>query len=238
MLGCHLIQSWSSTQGPISISSGEAEFYGVVKASSMALGYQALMDDLGYQLPVRVWTDSTATIGICGRRGLGKLRHVDTQCLWIQQRVRDETIELRKVRGDMNPADLFTKHLLGAEKIASLLSLFGCEHQEGRAETAPKLREGRGGGQPVLVAQSGLPRRGEDELVSHDGHRYPRVEFEGELVPEAFEHVHNILPHLHQDLAAWFPRATAVTELDDEDPMEDTRLEERGLARGMSATNV
>jgi histone deacetylase 1/2 len=65
MLGKHLIKSWSTTQGPISLSSGEAEFYGVVKASSVALGYQAMMEDLGQAMEVRVWTDSTATMGIC-----------------------------------------------------------------------------------------------------------------------------------------------------------------------------
>ena len=31
MIGGHLIKSWSSTQGPISLSSGEAEFYGDCK---------------------------------------------------------------------------------------------------------------------------------------------------------------------------------------------------------------
>ena len=88
MLGSHLVKSWSSTQAAISLSSGEAEFYGVVKASGMAFGYQALMEDLGVGLPIRVWTDSSATMGICSRSGLGKLRHVDTRSLWVQQRVR------------------------------------------------------------------------------------------------------------------------------------------------------
>ena len=61
--------------------SGEAEFYGVVKALGVALGYHARLHDLGIQLPMRVWTDSSATIGICSRQGLGKLRHVDTRSL-------------------------------------------------------------------------------------------------------------------------------------------------------------
>ncbi len=111
LLGRHLIKSWSSTQSLVSLSSGEAEFYGVVKAAGTGLGYQSLLRDLGFQLPVRTWTDSTATLGICGRQGLGKLRHIQTQYLWIQQRVRDRSIELLKVRGEENPADLFTKHL-------------------------------------------------------------------------------------------------------------------------------
>ena len=84
MLGSHLIKSWSSTKAAISLSSGEAEFYGVVKAAGVELGHTSLLNDIGVVLPLRVWTDSAATIGICGRQGLGKLRHVDTQCLWIQ----------------------------------------------------------------------------------------------------------------------------------------------------------
>ena len=70
MLGKHLTKSRSSTQTLVSLSNGEAKFYGVAKASGISLGYQALLKDLGHALPVRVWTDSTATIGICGRQGL------------------------------------------------------------------------------------------------------------------------------------------------------------------------
>ena len=138
MLGKHLIKSWSSTQGVISLSSGEAEFYGVTKATGVALSYQALMRDLGIELPIRVWTDSTATMGICGRQGLGKLRHVDTRSLWIQQKVRSLTIDLRKVLGEVNPSDLFTKHLSSPERVSTLLGLFGCRHKAGRAESAPR----------------------------------------------------------------------------------------------------
>ena len=144
MMGKHPIKSLSSTQANVSLSSGEAEFYGVVKASGVGLGFTSLLADIGIQLPLRVWTDSTATIGICGRQGLGKLRHVDTQCLWIQQRVRDGTVNLLKVRGEDNPADLFTKHLTGKERVEKLLKIFGCNYSDGRSGIAPTLREGRG----------------------------------------------------------------------------------------------
>ena len=117
MIGSHLITSWSSTQAVISLSGGEAEFYGVVKASGIGLGYQALMEHLGWRLDTRVWTDSTATIGICGRGGLGKLRHIDKRALWHHQRVKDASIELRNIRGDVNPADLFAQHLPSGQKI-------------------------------------------------------------------------------------------------------------------------
>ena len=94
MLGSHSVKSWSATQqGGPKMSSAEAEFHGIVKAGAIALGFQSLLSDLGVSLPIRLWTDSSAAIGICQRQGLGKLRHIDTQCPWVQQRVRDGSIE-------------------------------------------------------------------------------------------------------------------------------------------------
>ena len=84
LLGSHVLKTWSSTQAAVSLSSGEAEFYGVVRASGIAMGHQSLMRDFGHQLPIRVWTDSSAAMGVCQRQGLGKLRHIDTQALWVQ----------------------------------------------------------------------------------------------------------------------------------------------------------
>ena len=78
MLGSHTIKTWSSTQSGVSLSSGEAEFNGVVRGAGVGLGYQSLLKDLGFDLPVRAWTDSSAAIGISTRQGLGKLRHLDT----------------------------------------------------------------------------------------------------------------------------------------------------------------
>ena len=106
MLGTHLIKPWSSTQANITLSSGGAEFYGVVKASGASLGQQSLFADLGIKLQVRVWTDSSAAIGICSRQGLGKLRHIDTQALWIQERVRMKSVVLKKVHRSVDQAHL------------------------------------------------------------------------------------------------------------------------------------
>ncbi len=176
MLGRHLIKSWSSTQTSIALSSGEAEFYGVVKAGGVSLGFQSLLADVGLKLPVRVWTDSSATLGICGRQGLGRLRHIDTQCLWIQQRVRDGAVQLYKVRGEENPADLFTKHLVCRDRIQSLLRLFGCSYRDGRAATAPRVRADAGTSKGELLR---LEAAGVD-LIEHDGRQFPTVECDGE----------------------------------------------------------
>ena len=74
MFGKHTMKHWSSTQASIALSSGEAEFAGLIRGAGQGLGYQALLRDLGVGAPLRVWTDSTAAIGICTRQGLGKLR--------------------------------------------------------------------------------------------------------------------------------------------------------------------
>ena len=127
MLGKHTIKTWSTTQSSVSLSSGEAEFNGVVRGAGMGLGFQSRMRDLGQDAPVRVWTDSEAAIGISSRQGLGKLRHLDTHTLWIQHAVRSGRIDLRKVLGEANPADLFTKHSLSRERLKMLTGIFDCK---------------------------------------------------------------------------------------------------------------
>ena len=230
MLGRHLIKTWSSTQGSVSLSSGESEFYGVVKASGVALGYQSLLRDLGHELPVRVWTDSTATIGICGRQGLGKLRHIDTHYLWVQQRVRDRSIELYKVRGEENPADLFTKHLVGRERIQDLLELFGCRYSGGRAAKAPKMRAGEGTRKGELLA---VQMENVQELMRWQDKSFPADRSMGEMIlPEAYHCEGGLLPHLHGDFELRFPRADAAPELSDRDPPMDDSLEHRGTQAG------
>ena len=111
MIGEHCLRTWSSTQPSVTLSSGEAEYYGLVKAAGAGLGHQSLMLDLDIKLPVRAWTDSSAALGIASRSGLGKLRHLETHTLWLQEKVRTGAIAVKKVRGEVNPADIFTKHL-------------------------------------------------------------------------------------------------------------------------------
>ena len=45
--GGGIIKTWSRTQGTVAISSGEAEFYAVIKGLAEKLGIQSLIRDLG-----------------------------------------------------------------------------------------------------------------------------------------------------------------------------------------------
>jgi hypothetical protein len=123
-------------------------------------------------MPVCIWTASSAAIGISTRSALGKLRHLETHMLWFQEKVRTGMIGVRKVRGEVKPANLFTKHLPSKDKIHQLTSLFGCEYRTGRAEGAPLLRPHSSDGQKVghLPVEGLLPHFNIvfDKIEPHD----------------------------------------------------------------------
>ena len=109
--GSHLLRSFSRTQANIALSSAEAELYAMVCAASEGLGSRAMCRDFGYDTGVMIYVDASAAIGVAQRKGLGKLRHLNTQALWIQDAVRVQKVRSLKVPGSENPADLLTKHL-------------------------------------------------------------------------------------------------------------------------------
>ena len=136
--GSHLIKHWSQTQSTIALSSAEAELSGICKGASIGLGLLAVAKDLGMTWTMEVQTDATAAIGICRRKGLGKIRHLATADLWVQDRIRRGDFSLTKIEGSKNPADALTTHLdrCTLEKHMRSLSLFD---DWGRAETAPMV---------------------------------------------------------------------------------------------------
>ena len=113
MIGTHIIKSYSSTQGVIALSSGEAEYYGLTKGASVALGIAAMCSDMGLDFKVHISTDASAAKGIAMRIGLGKVRHLETTQLWLQEKVADGVLTIAKIKGTDNCADAMTKYLTG-----------------------------------------------------------------------------------------------------------------------------
>lgn len=138
MLGPHCIRHWSTTQTTISLSSGEAELHGIAKGISHAIGMQSLCKDLGWSYKLRVHSDAVAAIGIARRRGLGKIRHLDVEDLWVQSKVRDKIVDLVKVAGVDNPADILTKYV-DKGILTKMLQKLGMTQLDGRAAAAPML---------------------------------------------------------------------------------------------------
>ena len=97
VMGNHLIRSWSLTQSIIALSSGEAEYYSLVKGCSNGLGLKAMNMELGVDMELQINTDASAAIGIAKRTGFGKIRHIDVSQLWIQEMISRGKIKVRKV---------------------------------------------------------------------------------------------------------------------------------------------
>lgn len=136
--GSHLVKHWSTTQATVALSSAEAELTGISKGAAQGLGLQSIAKDLGIDLSLHLFSDATAAIGISRRRGLGKVRHLATSDLWMQDRIRKGDFTLSKVLGTDNPADMLTKHI-DKPSMAKHMAKLGLFYEEGRASSAPSI---------------------------------------------------------------------------------------------------
>ena len=136
MHGSHCIRHWSTTQSTLSLSSGESELHGIAKGVQNAIGFQSMGADIDFSKPMHIHSDATAAIGIARRRGLGKLRHLDVEDLWVQEQVRSKRVHLHKVLGTDNPADIFTKYV-DHTILTKALKFMHLHSEDGRAATAP-----------------------------------------------------------------------------------------------------
>ena len=112
--GEHSIKTWSASQNAFALSSAEAEFYATIEAVTRAKGLLSLAKELGFQnmsSSIVLGIDSSAAKSFVSRRGLGKMRHLEIRDLWLQKEVREGKIEVYKIPGEQNPADLMTKIL-------------------------------------------------------------------------------------------------------------------------------
>ena len=92
--GGHVIKGWSAIQNVIALSSGEAEFYVMVKAASQLIGMRVMFADWGIITKAKMITDATAAMGISQRRGMGSIRHIEASQLWT----RVCTLSFRKLQ--------------------------------------------------------------------------------------------------------------------------------------------
>ena len=181
--GAHCIKAWSKTQAVIAKSSAESELLGIIRGSCEGLGVQSLARDLGEDVKIQVYMDATAAAGIVERRGISRVRHLDTDILWIQEAQARRLLPLKKVPGTRNPADLMTKGL-SSERIGICIDMMELVFLEGRASAAAGLhaldrsRGAHGGGCTRTDEFSRVERRS----VCHKSERESMSE--GELVRE------------------------------------------------------
>ncbi len=97
-----------------------------------------MFKDYGFEKTAEVRMDASAGKAMAERRGVGKVRHIATQFLWVQQRVKEGELAFAKATTTDNLADLMTKPLIEA-RIQYLLTKMNMHWQEGRCKLAPVL---------------------------------------------------------------------------------------------------
>ena len=137
-MGGHVINNYARQQKTIAPSSAEAELHAVVAASAETLGIVNLCRDMGFTVEGEIYVDSSAALGITQRAGLGKVRHLRVQALWVQDVRANQRLTYKKVLGTRNPSDVLTKHVPG-DLLTTHLKALGLEVRGGRAESAPTL---------------------------------------------------------------------------------------------------
>ena len=93
--------------------------------------------DFGVEVTIKVNIDASAAKGMANRKGLGKVRHIAVNQVWIQDRISKGDSTIIKVNGKENLADILTKHA-NAEDIRVHLHKTSQSIQEGRHELAPE----------------------------------------------------------------------------------------------------
>ena len=120
----------------LALSSGESELGALVKACAEGIGVQSLLSDFGINVQLKILSDATAAIGMVRRLGLGRVRHLATADLWVQQKLREGKFSVAKHPGVNNGTDLMTT-VKGRHDLVRLLGLMGFAPVQGRSSIAP-----------------------------------------------------------------------------------------------------
>ena len=121
----------------IALSSGEAEYYGWVSATSQMLGLLSILLDWGRTFNAHVWMDVKAGIAIWSLLGLGRVKHIDTVFLWGQAMVTGGKISLGKKPTKEMLADFLTKHV-DAATMQRCMAVLGMKFKSGESKLTLK----------------------------------------------------------------------------------------------------
>ena len=87
------------------------------------------------------WFAPTRQVGcqLAHDEGLGRLRHVQTRHLSVQQRIKEGDLRLKTEPGDTNVSDALTKPL-DEKRMTNLLTMMGYAFRRGRTALAPEAQ--------------------------------------------------------------------------------------------------
>ena len=97
-----------------------------------------MLVDLGINMKIRIKTDASAAKGIACRRGAGTNQAYWRDPLWVQEKIAKREMEVLKIAGVDNLADILTKHV-DREILQRMLYRCGYRIKRGRHEMMPML---------------------------------------------------------------------------------------------------
>ena len=111
LLGGCLLDCSVGKQPVVALTSGESEFYGIVRTTACGIQTRQLLGQLGVPLRLDILCDSSAARVIRTRSDPGKDRHLSTKELWVHDALRKSEFSLRVVDTLLNWADVGTKSI-------------------------------------------------------------------------------------------------------------------------------
>ena len=105
------VLTWSRTQASRALSSCEAELYGMGSGAVEALWLASFFSEQGLlRGPPVLYTDSASAQQLAGRRGQGRLKHVQVRLLALQDWQKEGRLQIARCTSQDNLADPLTKH--------------------------------------------------------------------------------------------------------------------------------
>ena len=101
------LRSVTTLQSLTALGVGETELYAVVKGSQVGLSLRSMYQDLGIPMRIEIQSDSSTANSLTDLLGARqRTKHIDTRYYWIQERVRDGVLSIKKVLAAKNSASL------------------------------------------------------------------------------------------------------------------------------------
>ena len=82
--GGHLLETYSSTQQIVALSTSESEYISITKDAAHALENRSAVMEYGMTFNVGCETDASAWRTMITRRSVGRVRHLDARFMWLQ----------------------------------------------------------------------------------------------------------------------------------------------------------
>ena len=135
------LHAHSRGQASVALSSCAAE---VIAASegikdTLLLQEVLMFAGLGHYV-IEVKMDSSAAHAFFHRRGVGRMKHIDSRILWLQDLIVAGGVKLKKIPRTQNLADMLT-HTPSAKELEVFLPLMGLRCSSGRDKELVATRQ-------------------------------------------------------------------------------------------------